>query len=202
MCVVFHTYSNRFWVTWSGTGNINSRTIRWLGILSSLAGCDLSKLKWQMNCNALIFLAERWCVNMCFMFKYYNASEQRTYVILLVLLILLFVVFYIWTNVVRENINKLTNIDASAVVTDFPVLSENHLQYLTFGWYQIKQTWTFRTLEYLDEDGGDIFVGKTMPNIIQVRIQSIHVSSKSYSSVGTIRFWERIISNKILILSM
>ena len=58
--------------------------------------------------------------------------------------------------------------DASDAVPDFPILSESSLRSLTFGVYQVK-------------DGGyDIFVGKTMPNIIQGKIQSRHVSSKSY----------------------
>lgn len=93
---------------------------------------------------------------------------------------------------------KLTKIDASDAVPDFPVLSEDYLRSLTFGVYQIKQAFSY-TLEHLDEDGGyDIFVGKTMPNIIQGKIQSRHVSSKSYylwvqfdseDELDPIKFW-------------
>lgn len=75
---------------------------------------------------------------------------------------------------------KLKKIDASDVVPDFPVLSEDYLWSFTFGVYQGKHVFSYM-LEHLDEDGGyDIFVGKTTPNIIQGKKQSRHESSKSY----------------------
>ena len=70
---------------------------------------------------------------------------------------------------------KLQKMDASDAVPDFPILSESYLRSLTFGVYQVKETFSF-ACEHLDEDGGyDIFVGKTMPNIIKGEIQSRHV---------------------------
>ena len=75
---------------------------------------------------------------------------------------------------------KLQKMDASNAVPDFPILSESYLRSLTFGVYQVKETFSY-ACEHLDEDGGyDIFVGKTMPNIIQGKLQFRHVSSKSY----------------------
>ena len=48
-------------------------------------------------------------------------------------------------------------------------------------WGISSQTGFSYACEHLDEDGSnDIFVGKTMPNIIHCKIQSRHVSSKSY----------------------
>ena len=64
---------------------------------------------------------------------------------------------------------KLQKMDASDAVPDFPILSESYLRSLTFGVYQVKETFSF-ACEHLDEDGGyDIFVGKTMPNIFRVK---------------------------------
>ncbi|XP_062613816.1 uncharacterized protein LOC134275563 [Saccostrea cucullata] len=76
--------------------------------------------------------------------------------------------------------NKMSKIDAADAVPDFPKLSENYLRSLTFGIYQIKQASSY-SREHLDEEGGyEIFVTKTMSNILQAKIQSRHVSSKSY----------------------
>ena len=72
----------------------------------------------------------------------------------------------------------MCKIDAAEALQDFPVLTQGYLRSLTVGVYQLKQA-----LSYSSEhgDGGyEIIVGKNNSDILQAKIQSRHVSSKSY----------------------
>lgn len=77
---------------------------------------------------------------------------------------------------------RMARSDADNALIDFPSLSDKYLRTLTFGVYQLKQASSY-WLEHIhiDKYGSyNIFVGKNMPDIIQAKIQSSHVSSKSY----------------------
>ena len=63
---------------------------------------------------------------------------------------------------------------------EFPVLSEEELTNLTIGVYQLKLAKSY-TSEHLDDDGDYIcMVNDEIEGILRARIQSRHISSKSY----------------------
>lgn len=75
----------------------------------------------------------------------------------------------------------MCKINAAEALQDIPVLTEVYLRSLTFGIYQLKQALSYSS-EHVSDDGGyEIFVGKNNPDILQAKIQSRHVSSKSYN---------------------
>ena len=80
----------------------------------------------------------------------------------------------------RQATSNMKKVNAQEAVLDFPVFSGEYLRSLTFGIYQLKQA-KFYSMEHIDSDGGyEINVGKDSQNIIQAKIQSRHISSKSY----------------------
>lgn len=66
-------------------------------------------------------------------------------------------------------------------VVDFPKLTENELRFITLGSYQIKQAKSY-TQEHLASDGMyKLFIHKESTDILRVRIQSRHITSKQYN---------------------
>lgn len=63
-------------------------------------------------------------------------------------------------------------------VSDFPELSETILRILTLGTYQLKLSSSY-VQEYLSGDC-DFHLHKEIPGLLRVKLQSRHVSSKSY----------------------
>ena len=76
--------------------------------------------------------------------------------------------------------NKMKKMDASDALPGFPVLTEEYLRSLTFGIYQLKQAKSYSREDINEKGGYEIYVSQTSPDIIQVKIQSRHVSSKMY----------------------
>lgn len=65
-------------------------------------------------------------------------------------------------------------------MADFPTLCEEELRDLTLGVYQLKLARSY-TAEHLDEDGDYIIMlNDDIPGILRVKLQSRHVTSKSY----------------------
>lgn len=77
---------------------------------------------------------------------------------------------------------------------DFPLLSEEELLNLTVGVYQLKLAKSY-TAEHKNDDGDyNIMVNNDIPDVLRVRIQSRHISSKQYflwieHSLGAITGW-------------
>lgn len=72
----------------------------------------------------------------------------------------------------------MTGIDADNALLDFLRLSDEYKRRLTFDIYQLKLAPSYSS-EHIDKDGSYyIFVGKNIPDIIQAKVYSRHVSSK------------------------
>ena len=80
-------------------------------------------------------------------------------------------------NLERRNISKWSNVE-DCNLSDFPVLNETILRVLTLGTYQLKLSTSY-IQEYI---GGDcnFQLYNEAPDLLRVRLQSRHVSSKSY----------------------
>lgn len=75
---------------------------------------------------------------------------------------------------------KWTPLDASAACPLFPQLSEDEIRELTLGVYQVKLARSY-TQEHCSHDGSyDILVNSDVPMILSAKIQSRHISAKSY----------------------
>ncbi|XP_052693754.1 uncharacterized protein LOC128172028 [Crassostrea angulata] len=75
---------------------------------------------------------------------------------------------------------KWTPLDASEACPLFPQLSEDEIRELTLGVYQVKLARSY-TQEHCSHDGSyDILVNSDVPMILSAKIQSRHISAKSY----------------------
>lgn len=75
---------------------------------------------------------------------------------------------------------KWEDIDAKDAVPNFPSLTENSLRDLTFGVYQLKQAPAYVD-QHLTKGGLSVMVNQAANDLIHVRIQSRHISSKLYN---------------------
>ncbi|CAF1193920.1 unnamed protein product [Didymodactylos carnosus] len=68
----------------------------------------------------------------------------------------------------------MEQLDAFGALSDFPLLSMEQLNDLTFGIFQLKQAKSY-TIEHLSADGQYVVkVGKQRPDLIKAKIQSRH----------------------------
>ena len=73
---------------------------------------------------------------------------------------------------------SVVNWTSAQSITDFPKLSETMLRVLTLGTYQLKLSSSY-VQEYITGDC-DFHLHKEIPGLLRVRLQSRHISSKSY----------------------
>lgn len=90
----------------------------------------------------------------------------------------------LYERVVEEKLDRRIaawkNMDSENVVEGFPTLSEEELTNITVGVYQLKLARSY-TCEHLDEDGDYIIMlNDEIQDILRVKIQSRHTSSKLY----------------------
>ena len=75
---------------------------------------------------------------------------------------------------------KWSSLDSEEAVPQFPVLTKDELQMITFGTYQLKQAKSY-TREHQSEDGEyKIDVHNLAPGLLRIRIQSRHINAKQY----------------------
>ncbi|XP_056015215.1 uncharacterized protein LOC125654952 [Ostrea edulis] len=79
-----------------------------------------------------------------------------------------------------RRISSWKALDAEDCVVEFPRLSPDELRNLTVGIYQLKLARSYTTEHLSEDDDYIIMVNSEISDVLRVRIQSRHISSKQY----------------------